>query len=125
MIRWIRILVLLGTKSIALRAATIDGVVRDPAGYPIEDRPVWTVTEDCLQSRRAVTDKTGHYAFEELPPGTYKVFATQPGLWQRERTVRVGSDSTNNVDLQLVISDARHRWLSSVNAPTRHRHRYQ
>jgi Carboxypeptidase regulatory-like domain len=105
MIKWLGALVLV-SESIALHAATISGVVRGPGGYPLDQSVVWAVTEDCLESRRAVSDKQGHYSFEQLPSGTYEVFGTSLGLWQiRESTVSMGSESTNNVDLQLVISE--------------------
>jgi hypothetical protein len=34
------------------------------------------------------------------------VFATSIGFWQTEKTVRMGSDGSSNLDLQLQISDA-------------------
>jgi hypothetical protein len=106
MIRWLGILVL-ATKSIALHAAAINGMVIDPAGYPVDQTVVWAVAEDCLESHRAISDKQGHYSFEKLPTGAYKLFGTHVGLWQiGERTVRVGNDDANNLDLQLVVSEA-------------------
>jgi Carboxypeptidase regulatory-like domain len=93
-------------ESTALHAATIHGVVKDPGGFSADRSAVWAVTEDCRASHRAIADKQGHYSLEGLPSGIYKVFATQPGFWHiGERTVRVGNDTTANVDLQLVISD--------------------
>jgi Carboxypeptidase regulatory-like domain len=103
--RWLGIL-LLATESFALQAATISGVVRGPGGHPWDHAVVWAVTEDCLASHSTVSDKQGHYLFEKLPTGTYEVFGTHMGLWQIvERTVSIGSDNANNIDLQLVISE--------------------
>lgn len=91
---------------VALQAATIKGVVRDPAQYPADRTVVWVVTDDCLRSRHTVTDRQGRYSFDGLPPDTYQVFATHPGFWLHNRTVRLAGDTNVSLDLTLLISDA-------------------
>lgn len=90
-------------ETIALRAVVLNGVVRDPVGCPVERAVVWAVAEECLESQRAVSDEQGQYSFPSLPPGIYRLFGTHLGYWQSEKTVRVGSDT--NLDLQLQVSD--------------------
>jgi hypothetical protein len=103
MLRWLGTLALAGTGLVALHAATIKGVVRDPVQYLVDRTDVWVVSENCLKSRHAVTDQQGRYLFDGLPSGTYQVFATHPGFWLHDRTVHL-MDTVVNLDLDLVIS---------------------
>jgi hypothetical protein len=103
--RWLGIAALVATEIVGLNAATITGVVWDPANYPIDRSHVWAITENCLGFRHATTDQKGRYSFEGLPGGSYRVFATSPGFWLiGERVVHLEAETTASLDLQLVVS---------------------
>ncbi|MGO9260817.1 MAG: carboxypeptidase regulatory-like domain-containing protein [Bryobacteraceae bacterium] len=55
-------------------------------------------------SRAALTDKFGEYLFEELPPGTYSIVASQPGYstWQADGIALAVSQSGRQ-DIRLVV----------------------
>jgi protocatechuate 3,4-dioxygenase beta subunit len=70
MVSALGISVIMGADLVRLFALTVTGVVRDPTGYPMNQTLVWAVTDDCLNARHSTTDKSGHYRFAGLSPGT-------------------------------------------------------
>lgn len=103
--RWHQIVFVAVIESLALRAAVLEGVVKDPTGYPVDRAVVWAVAEKCLESQHTISDKQGQYSFPNLPPGTYRVFATHMGFWQGEKTLHVENERSTKVDLEFKVSD--------------------
>ena len=49
----------------------------------------------------SVTDATGHYRIDNVPPGTYTVVAWNEGVTSESRTVVVGDGSVAETDFSL------------------------
>jgi hypothetical protein len=66
--------------SLAGPKTAVRGAITDPAGASISNVSV-TVTNSLTQAvRRTTTDPAGHYAVDDLDPGTYTVQAEAPGF---------------------------------------------
>ena len=76
---------------------TITGIVQDSAGAPLPGAQVLLA-----QLRRGTTtDRTGHFIFRELRPGTYHVDVVMIGFAPGHTEVTVGDGATANVELKL------------------------
>ena len=65
----------------AYAQASITGVVRDASGGVLPGATVEVSSPALIEKvRTAVTDGTGQYRIEILPPGTYTVTFTLPGF---------------------------------------------
>jgi len=102
----LRIAFVLGWPSLATPAKfVVSGTVRDSTGFGYDGAVVWILTQDCLESRRTVTNNHGSYSFDNLSQSSYQLFATHPGFVQPTLAV-VTDDGTGAkvVDLQLLVS---------------------
>lgn len=80
---------------------TITGQVVDAAGAPVADFPV-TLEGARNQRSTAHTDEQGHYAFEDLPPGNYRVSVALAATTARtEKPVGLAAGGTAEATLRL------------------------
>jgi hypothetical protein len=111
LILWrLSIVVFLGTLLFGLSApvmgqavnATLLGTVTDSSGAAVANVKVTITETNTGISRVSQTNESGNYVFPDLPPGTYRVIAEQPGF---KRESRAGIDlivnTTERVDLVL------------------------
>ncbi len=55
---------------------TIEGVVRDLQGSPVPQATLWAFdSKDRPRNFESVTDSNGKFAFRNLPPDTYRIYA--------------------------------------------------
>ncbi len=82
--------------------ATLLGTVSDSSGAAVANVKVTITETNTGISHASQTNDSGNYVFPDLPPGTYKVLAEQPGF---KRESRAGIDlivnSTERIDLVL------------------------
>src|SRR5258708_4501886 len=82
--------------------ATLLGTVTDSSGAAVANVKVTITETNTGISRASQTNESGNYVLPDLPPGTYKVLAEQPGF---KRESRAGIDlivnSTGRVALVL------------------------
>src|SRR6266851_7742682 len=82
--------------------ATLLGTVTDSSGAAVANVKVTITETNTGISHASQTNDSGNYVFPDLPPGTYKVIAEQPGF---KRAARAGIDvivnTTGRVDLVL------------------------
>jgi len=60
--------------------AAVSGYVTDAKGAPVEDAHAAIINTTTRQMREAVTDEKGHYAFQQLMPGTYELTIKADGM---------------------------------------------
>ncbi len=75
------LIVLLGT--LHLRAdvtGSIGGYVRDSSGAVLPNATLTIIQTSTGYSRTATTDASGHYNILALPPGSYRLTASNPGF---------------------------------------------
>lgn len=85
------------------RAATLEGTVFDPSG-----RAVPRATVSLLNPLAAVgekqADNNGHYKFEGLSAGAYRIVAHVPGFTTSTIDVQVRQDEVKTIDLRMSLS---------------------
>jgi Carboxypeptidase regulatory-like domain len=91
------LLTVFSTRAIAQAVAVVEvaGHVTDPTGQAIVGAQVKITEVDKHQVHTAVTDNTGRYALQELPPGAYRLEVSAPGFKGYSQTgivLQVGSN---------------------------------
>jgi hypothetical protein len=81
---------------------TIAGTVLDPVGKAAAKVAVQAKSADGETVRRATSDGAGKYTLADLPPGSYDISVTVPGLrGYEQKNVRVQAATTAAVDIHL------------------------
>jgi hypothetical protein len=81
---------------------TIAGTVLDPVGAAAAKVVVQARSADGQTVRQATSESTGKYTLADLPPGSYEISVTIPGLMAyQQRNVRVQAAATALVDIHL------------------------
>ena len=76
------------------------GTVRDRStGRPLPETTVAVLDQAGAELANAMTDGSGRYCFEALPPGTYTVVASR--YVATARPVQVGADAARSLDIEL------------------------
>jgi hypothetical protein len=94
-----------GEAAAQTRFAALVGEISDPTDAAVAGALVTVRHAATGIDRTATSDKGGHYVVENLPPGTYEIMASHPGL--RPVTVKgqelfVGTTTTVNLEMSLV-----------------------
>ena len=95
------LLLIIGGRS--ARAATIEGTVFDPSGQPVPSAGVNLLARLAPVAERQ-SDAQGHFRFENLPAGAYRLVANVPGFSASTVPVDVADGETRTVDLRLALS---------------------
>ncbi len=85
----------------------LSGVVRDPAGLPVESAIVKLIRTETGAIASITTATDGGYHFVGLPPGNYRLLVSKPRFAPLERTgivLRVGEHSNADLTLALGVS---------------------
>ena len=98
-----------------LAGGTLQGVVRDTAGKPISGVHVVLTSQASGDAGNATTDATGHFTFNEVPPGTYTLTASLGDL-RSTKTRVVESSRQSNVELVLAQSQPPQRGTVPADA---------
>lgn len=85
---------------------TIVGKVSDPSGASIPGSVVTATNAATGLDRSTAALEDGSYTLRVLPPGSYRVSATQPGFQTVTRTgVKVSIDESVRVDIELPVGE--------------------
>jgi iron complex outermembrane receptor protein len=81
----------------------LSGVVTDAAGAAVPGVSVALEGMADNATRAALSDRSGRYSFERLPPQRYRVAVRQQGFlaYERELEVRAGSAASCDLELQI------------------------
>ncbi len=74
------LLFLAGSASAQVSTASINGVIRDPAGAVIPGATIVLRNVDTSVERTSTTNEAGAYGFVSIPPGSYTIEATAKGF---------------------------------------------
>jgi outer membrane cobalamin receptor len=85
------------------RAATIEGTVVDPSGQPVPSARVNLLAPLSPVAERP-SDAQGHFRFENLRAGAYRLAANVPGFAASTVPVELADSETRTVDLRLALS---------------------
>src|SRR5256885_14013546 len=88
----------------AANLGLIDGTVHDYEDKPVTGTKVQLLSKDGRRTLdEHVTDTNGHFEFEQVPFGTYRVRAFSPDARSEEETVRVSSGDVVLVQIFLPL----------------------
>ncbi len=87
----------------SVRAATIEGTALDPSGRAVAGARVSLLASLKVLEERE-TDTRGHYKFENLGAGSYRLVANAPGFSVTSADVSLREGEAQNVDLRLELS---------------------
>jgi hypothetical protein len=79
----------------------VDGRVVSADGAPVADARVRTIGPEGLTTGERTTDASGSFAFEELPPGHYRLMATHEKHGLASQQVTVEASRTVHVELSF------------------------
>ncbi len=83
---------------------SIQGVITDPSGSPIQNAAVTATNLDTQFERTAVSNQAGEYQVPFLPLGTYRIAVTSAGFQQFEQSgIMVQLDRVSNVNPGLQV----------------------
>jgi hypothetical protein len=74
------LLFLAGSASAQVSTASINGVIRDPAGAVIPGATIVLTNVDTSVARTSTTNEAGAYGFVSIPPGNYTIESTAKGF---------------------------------------------
>ncbi len=78
-IRIFSLFALLAVPVLAQNSA-LNGTVTDPSGALVPNASIVVTSQDTGANRSTVSDPQGHYEFDQLPPGKYKIEAKAAGF---------------------------------------------
>lgn len=88
----------------AVDVASVSGVVTDPSGAAVANASVSITQTERQVAHTAVTDPSGHYVFNDLPVGPYRLEVKAPGFASYVQTgivLQVGQNVTADVGMKL------------------------
>ena len=111
-------LVLAPAPAEAQDQAGIAGTIEDTAGLVLPGVTVTAESESLLAPRAGVSDGSGNYAIQQLPPGTYAVVFTLEGFGtvRREGIVLQGS-FVADIDASLAVGGVAETVVVTGEAP--------
>lgn len=68
------------TLALGQAATSVSGTVTDPTGAVVAGAAITLLNEGTSATRAAKADALGHYQFNQVEPGTYRIAATAPGF---------------------------------------------
>ena len=110
---------------LATTTANLSGTVNDPGGALIPQAKVTLTSPETGTSRESITNESGRYSFNQLPPGTYKLAVRMDGFRPYEQTgivLDAAQSAAQNVTLtvgtqdQQVVVNAQASNLNTQNA---------
>src|SRR5262249_30602138 len=95
-----------GVSSGQIVSGSIVGTVTDASGGTIPGVKVTATNEETNLTRETLTNDSGHFAIPSLPPGRYRVAASQPGFKSAQVSgIELLIDQTARVDLKLEVGN--------------------
>lgn len=84
--------------------AAIQGVITDSSGAVVAGASVVATSPALIQPARTETDKSGFYRLNALPPGTYTVEVTAPGLSAKAVGIALNAGGLPTINLKLSLA---------------------
>ncbi len=96
---------LIGMVPAMAQTTSLNGVVTDPAGASIPEATITITNQSTSASRSAVSDATGAYTFQQLPPDMYIVEAQRPGFstYRTAEAIRLQTNTPATLNIQMTL----------------------
>ena len=86
--------------------SAVQGSVTDPGGAVIPGATVVLTSTDTNISATFVTQASGQYTFNSLPPGPYRIEVTATGFEKSVQQVTLTTQQTAGINLQMKVGQA-------------------
>lgn len=93
----------MGHSTPKLRSFAISGAVEDQSGAVIPAAELFFLDPTTGQSRRAVSDNSGHFVFEDVLPGHYLLRGKAEDMQSTETEITVATSAVD-VKLQMAVT---------------------
>jgi len=97
---------LLGALPLAAQNSSLNGVVTDAHGAAIVGAAIKVVNADTSATRTTISNGRGEYEVVQLPPGPYKLTATNPGFRVYATSVVLQTNTPSTLDIKLEVGAA-------------------
>ena len=97
------LLLLQPVTSAQVLTGSLEGTVKDEQGAVIAGTGITAIQTETNLTRKLMSNESGFFRFEQLPPGRYRVLVAQPGFKQlsAEAQVTLGAPVTLNLALSV------------------------
>jgi hypothetical protein len=85
------------------QTSSLQGIVTDQQGAAITEAVVSITNADTSAARKVIVNPTGNYAFQQMPPGNYKVEVQHPGFRTYNSQVRLQINLPSTLDVKLEL----------------------
>jgi hemoglobin/transferrin/lactoferrin receptor protein len=82
----------------------IAGAVKDQNGAAVVGAAVSLLHSQQAVLRNTVTDGSGNFSFDNIPPGSYEIRINQPGFDTRRVSAQVASNKTTRIEVILQVA---------------------
>jgi iron complex outermembrane receptor protein len=89
----------------AQQTGSLSGSIADPTGGALPKATVVLHGADSSFSKQTTADAQGHFSFDGLLPGSYRVEGSAQGFSNSVRNVTVAEGASSSVSLQLSVGD--------------------
>lgn len=83
---------------------TVKGTVKDPDGAAVSGVDVSLLLPNQAVARATVTDASGNFIFEKIPPGSYEVYIDRAGFVRYRSAVQITSSDTREFNIVLEVN---------------------
>jgi Carboxypeptidase regulatory-like domain len=97
---------LLCALPLAAQNSSLNGVVTDAHGAAIVGAAIKVTNVDTSATRAGVSNGRGEYELVQLPPGSYKLTASNPGFRVYATTVLLQTNTPTTLDIKLEVGAA-------------------
>src|SRR5437867_3826838 len=108
---------LVGPAAAQLTTGDIVGTVTDTTAGVVPGATVTIINTDTQFTQVAVTDRSGNYVINLLPPGRYRVRVELPGFKSVVREISVGAGDRPRVDAALEAGAVSESVIVTAEAP--------
>ncbi|HEU0122977.1 MAG TPA: carboxypeptidase-like regulatory domain-containing protein [Bryobacteraceae bacterium] len=89
--------------TLCAQTSSLQGTVSDQQGAAITEAVVSLTNTDTSASRKVIVNTTGAYAFQQMPPGQYKIEIQHPGFRTYNSQVRLQINVPSTLDVKLEL----------------------
>ena len=102
----------------AQAVSSISGDLTDPSGAVVRGARITLTNEESGAARKAQTNNSGHYAFLQLPPGSYEIRAEKGGFKSAvQRGISLAVSQAATVNISLLVGPASEQITVTEDAP--------
>jgi hypothetical protein len=97
------VLAMLPVLPLLAQTSSLQGIVTDAQGSVVPAAVITATNQTTSSVRRGISDSKGEYVFAQMPPGPYKVEATNPGFREYATVVTLQTDTPATLNIKMEV----------------------